>query len=209
MVRSIGRRRSRAIAAVLIAYGLAGVVILGILTSAVIPMTNTLDTIARSSADVGQVLASTRDAFDGFGSSLTEAQRSAERAAAAARSSSQAARGLANGMSISIFGAQPLASLASGFRQQADDLSALADELDVLARSLSQNGADVRELREEVATLHTRATWLGSSAQGPAWLVPALLLVILWLAVPPIGALIVGVLLLRASTGHHAARRAS
>jgi hypothetical protein len=56
MVRSIGRRRSRAIAAVLVAYGLAGVVILGILASAVIPMTNTIDTIARSSADVSQVV---------------------------------------------------------------------------------------------------------------------------------------------------------
>jgi hypothetical protein len=112
-------------------------------------------------------------------------------------------------MSISIFGAQPLISLAAGFRQQADDLEALAEELDGLAGSLSQNGADVRGLREEVAMLHARATWLGSSTGGPPWLVPALLLVILWLAVPPLGALVVGVLLLRASTGRRAARRAS
>ena len=144
MVRSIGRPRARVVGALLLAYGLVGVVVLSTLAMAVLPMTATLDTVARSSADVSQALASTRDAFDGFGSSLTEAQRSAERAAAAARSSSQAAGQLANSMSLSIFGAQPLISLATGFRQQSDDLSALASELDVLAASLSRNGDDVR-----------------------------------------------------------------
>jgi hypothetical protein len=209
MVRRIGRGRARVIAIALIAYGLAGVILLATLAITVLPMTSTIDTIARSSADVSQALASTRDAFDGFGSSLTEAQRSAERAAAAARSSSQAASQLANGMSLSIFGAQPLISLATGFRQQSDDLAALATELDGLATSLSKNGDDVRELREEVATLHARATSLGTASSGPSWLVPALLLLIAWLAVPPLAALVGGLLLLRASIARRATRGAS
>jgi hypothetical protein len=209
MVRSVGRSRARVIAAALIAYGLAGIVVLGALAIAVLPMTNTIDTIARSSADVSEALASTRDAFDGFGASLTEAQRSAERAAVAARSSSQAASQLANGMSLSIFGAQPLLSLATGFRQQSDDLAALAAELDALAVSLSRNGDDVRELRTDVATLHTRATSLGTSSTGPSWLVPALLVLFVWMAVPPLVALVGGLLLLRASTGRRAGRHAS
>jgi hypothetical protein len=209
MVRGVGRGRARLIAAALIGYGLTGIVVLSALAIAVLPMTSTLDTIARSSADVSEALASTRDAFDGFGASLTEAQRSAERAAVAARSSSQAAGQLANGMSLSIFGAQPLLSLATGFRQQSDDLAALAGELDLLAASLSRNGDDVRELRADVATLHTRATVLGSSSTGPSWLVPALLILVLWLAIPPIAALLGGVLLLRASTGRRAGRHAS
>ena len=209
MVRRIGRRSARVIATALIVYGAAGVIVLGVLAIAIVPMTNTIDTIARSSADVSQALASTRDAFDGFGASLTEAQRSAERAATAARSSSRAATDLANGMSISIFGAQPLASLASGFRQQGTDLAALADELDRLALSLAQNGGDVRALRTEVATLHTRATSLGTTTSGPSWLVPGLLLLILWMAVPPLAALIGGLVLLQASIGRRAARTAS
>jgi hypothetical protein len=208
-VRSIGRGRARVIGAALLAYGLAGVVVLGTLAMAVLPMTNTLDTIARSSADVSAALASTRDAFDGFGASLTEAQRSAERAATAARSSSQAAAQLANGMSLSIFGAQPLLSLATGFRQQSDDLAALAGELDRLAASLARNGDDVRELRADVASLHTRATILGTSSPGPSWLVPALLVLVLWMAIPPLAALLGGLWLVRASTGRHAGRRAS
>jgi len=209
MVRRVGRGRARLIAAALIAYGASGLLVLSLLAVAVLPMTSTLDTIARSSADVTTALASTRDAFDGFGSSLTEAQRSAARAAAAARSSSRAASDLASGMSISIFGAQPLASLAAGFRQQGEDLAALADQLDQLAASLSQNGDDVRELRAEVATLHDRASVLGTSSTGPSWLVPALLVLIVWLAMPPLVAVALGLLFLRAANGRRGARAAS
>lgn len=205
----MGRRTSRMIAFALIAYGIAGLVLLSILGMAILPMTNTIDTIAHSSADVSDALASTRDAFDGFGASLTEAQRSAERAATAARSSSRAATDLANGMSLSIFGAQPLLSLATGFRQQGTDLAALADELDQLAASLASNGDDVRELRGEVATLHARATALGTTTSGPSWLVPALLLLLAWMALPALGALLGGLVLLRASTGRRGARASS
>ena len=209
MVRRVGRRRARVIAAILIAYGALGLLLLSALGIALVPMTNTIDTISRSSADVGTALASTRDAFDGFGASLSEAQGSAERAATAARSSSRAATDLANGMSISIFGAQPLLSLASGFRQQGADLAALADQLDVLAASLARNGDDVRALRAEVATLHTRATALGTTPAGPSWLVPILVLLMAWMAVPPLAALIAGLVLLRASSGRRGARAAS
>ena len=209
MVRRVGRRHARVIAAILIAYGALGLLLLSALGIALVPMTNTIDTISRSSADVGTALASTRDAFDGFGASLSEAQGSAERAATAARSSSRAATDLANGMSISIFGAQPLLSLASGFRQQGADLAALADQLDVLAASLARNGDDVRALRAEVATLHTRATALGTTPAGPSWLVPILVLLMAWMAVPPLAALIAGLVLLRASSGRRGARAAS
>jgi hypothetical protein len=112
-------------------------------------------------------------------------------------------------MSISIFGAQPLLSLASGFRQQGTDLAALADQLDELGASLAKNGDDVRVLREEVATLHTRATALGSAPAGPSWLVPALLVLVAWMALPPLAALLGGIVLLRASSGRRGARAAS
>jgi len=209
IVRRIGRRQARTIGALLCAYGALGVMVLAGLAVAIVPMTHTIDTVSRSSADVSAALASTRDAFDGFGASLTEAQASAERAAIAARSSSRAATELANGMSISIFGAQPLLSLAAGFRQQGTDLAALADQLDALGASLAKNGEDVHELREEVAALHTRATALGTTPAGPSWLVPALLLLIAWMALPSVAALLGGLVLLRASSGRRGARAAS
>jgi len=62
IVRRIGRGRTRVIAITLLSYGLAGVILLTTLAVAVLPMTATIDTIARSSADVSQALASTRDA---------------------------------------------------------------------------------------------------------------------------------------------------
>lgn len=160
-------------------------------------MTATIDTVARSSADVRATLATTRDAFDGFGTSLVDARHSAERASTAARTSASAAKQLADGMSISIFGAQPLVSLSTGFQRQSADLQALGDELDRLAASLGRNETDVRAIREEVSALQIRAGAIG--IDGAAWLVPALFLVILWLALPAAAALWAGIALLRYS----------
>jgi hypothetical protein len=198
VVRRVGRRRANAIAWGLIAYGAAGLLILGVLSVAVLPITSTIDTFALSTATVSDTLASTRDAFDGFNTSLVDAQRSAERAAAAARSSARAAADLATGMSLSIFGAQPLLPLATSFRQQSADLDGLAAELDRLALSLSRNGEDVRAIRSDVAELHARANALAPAADGPRWLVPAILMTLLWLAILPLASLVGGVLLRRA-----------
>ncbi len=198
VVRRIGRRRTRLVGAVFIAYGASGIVLLAALALAVLPMMATIDTVARSSADVRATLATTRDAFDGFGTSLVDARHSAERASAAARSSATAAKQLADGMSISIFGAQPLISLSTGFQRQSADLQALGDELDRLAASLGRNEADVHAIREEVASLQVRAGAVG--VDGAAWLLPGLFLFIAWLALPAAAALWAGIALLRYSS---------
>jgi hypothetical protein len=190
-------RQPRRVGLALVAYGAAGLLILTILAIAVLPTTATLDNLSRSAAEVSDTLSVTRDAFDGFNTSLLDAQRSAERAAAAARSSARAASGLADGMSLSVFGVQPLLSLASSFRQQSDDLTALAAELDQLGLSLARDAVDVRAIRAEVAMLHMRVSAFGTSEATSPWLVPALALLVAWLAVVPVASLVVGASLLR------------
>jgi hypothetical protein len=203
LARRMGRRRTRMFASVLIGYGASGLLLLVALAIAIIPMTATIDGVARSTEDVRATLVTTQKAFDDFGTSLVAARRSAERAADAARSSATAAKQLADGMAISIFGAQPLIGLSAGFQRQSTDLQSLAEELDRLALSLGTNEKDVRSIGTEVASLSTRANAI--SVSGSALLVPALFLLIIWLALPAAAALWLGIGLLRyVASRHHA-----
>jgi hypothetical protein len=177
-----------ALASFLIAYGGAGVLLLAALTLAVAPALSGMESLARSGAQVESTLATTRDAFEGFGVSLVEGQRSALRAAATARSSAATARQLADGMAISIFGVQPLASLAASFRQQGTDLDALGEELDKLALSLRANEGDVRLLRNDVAALHESVRAMGRAGDtGAALLAPLAYLLIGWFGLQALG----------------------
>ena len=199
LARRIGRRRSRALGIVLFVYGAGGLILLLTIGLSIVPMLSTIETLAHSSAEVRATLTATRSAFDGFDSSLADAQRSAQHAAAAAQSSAVTARQLASAMSLSVFGAQPLLPLASGFSRQGQDLDALASDLGSLATSLEQNQFDVRGVRLQVDAVHARATALPSDPGGAAWIVPALALLLLWLAVPAVGSAAAGVYLLRLS----------
>jgi len=192
----MGRRRTRVFATALITYGAGGVLLLAALAASLVPMAATIDALARSSDDVHSTLVTTQTAFDSFGTSLVAARRSAERAGAAARSSATAAKQLADGMAISIFGAQPLIGLSAGFQRQSTDLQSLADELDRLAASLGTNETDVRAIRVEIATLSSRAALISG---GSALLLPSLFFLVAWLAVPAVVALWFGIALLRSA----------
>jgi len=188
----------RLFGAALVIHGGVGVALLTLVSLSVAPTLAGMDALMRSSAQVEVTLATTRDAFDGFAISLAEGKISAEHAAASARSSAGAARGLADGMSVSIFGVQPLLSLAIGFRQQSMDLEALAVELDILARSLGSNERDVRALREDVAALHDLAAELGAAPDARAGLLgPALYLLIAWLMIEALAVAWLGIQLTR------------
>ena len=203
LARRIGRRRSRSIGIACIAYGASGLVLLSALALSIIPMLKTIDTVATSSADLRSTLATTHTAFDGFAMSVVDARRSAERASAAARSSAATAKQLADGMSVSIFGAQPLASLASGFQRQSSDLTALAEEIDALATSLGQNETDVRAIGTSLGALERRAGAIG--VDGASWVAPALVLLLLWLAIPAVAAIWLGIVLVRGAATRRAA----
>src|SRR5260221_7270094 len=146
------------------AYGAVGLLVLMLLGVSVAPAVATMDALARSSSDVERTLATTRDAFDTFASSLVEARRSAQQAAVTAHGASATAKQLGDAMAISIFGAQPLLSLATNFRKQATDVESLAIDLDALGTTLSRDERDVRALRDQLAALHDRMVLIASAS---------------------------------------------
>ncbi|MDP9282411.1 MAG: hypothetical protein M3P38_09980 [Chloroflexota bacterium] len=198
VVRRLGRRRVRFIAAALVTYGAIGLLLSIALAIAIAPALAGIDALARSSIDARHALSSTRDAFDGFAVSLVDARTAAERAAASARSSAATARRLGDAMSLSVFGAQPLLSIASDFRRQGQDLDDLAVGVDQLAAALARNELDVRVLRDDVSVLRDRVAALDTVSvlqAAPVGIV--LLLVVAWFAIQALAFLIAGVALWR------------
>ena len=193
------RRRAdrRTIATALIGYGAIGLLMVIALALSVAPALSTLDAVARSSSDVERTLATTRDAFDTFGRSLVDGRRSTEQAALTARHASATAKQLGDAMSISIFGAQPLLSLATGFRQQATDIESLAIDLDALGTDLSRDQRDVGAIRDQIAALHDRTVLISASGMWSLPIGPVLYLVLLWLGAQAAAALWIGVVLWR------------
>jgi hypothetical protein len=190
----------RAVAAALVAYGLVGTVLLLALAATLAPWLANVDALASSRSDVERTIVATRVAFDGFGLSLADGERSATRAAAAARSSAAAARQLSSAMSISIFGAQPLLSLATGFQQQASDLEALGSSLDVLAASLGKNQGDVGTIRDQLALLAGRAAAIERSEPISPLAGPLLIAAFAWLLVQALACATVGFVIWRRGT---------
>jgi hypothetical protein len=189
--------RRRVVAGALIAYGALGLLVVAALAASVGPALSTMDALSRSSADVERTLATTRDAFDTFASSLVEARRSSQQAAVTARGASATAKQLGDAMAISIFGAQPLLSLATNFRKQATDIESLAIDLDALGTVLGRDERDVRAIRDQLAALHDRTVLIASSSAASAPIGPVLYLLILWLGAQAAAALAAGVLLWR------------
>ena len=129
--------------------------------------------------------------------SLANARASAQRAALTARSSASTARQLATGMSVTIFGLQPLAQLGTSFETEAADLDALGTELDTLATSLSADETNVAALREQVAALQSSPALTAAGAAARVPLAPVFYALLVWLAVQALAAVAFGVALWR------------
>ena len=198
-------RRRRGLAWALIAYGVAGIVLLvvtavvgiGMAARLEVLMTDADETLAAASRSVDAAAAS----FTGIDSSLTEAQASAADAAGLARRASATLDQLGAAMQLSIFGAQPLLPLAGEFSASADLADELAGRLDAVGSSLSDTRGDVGDICTELEILGRELADLGDSASSdsapPLRVLGGLLL--LWLALPAIAALVSGGVLLAAS----------
>jgi hypothetical protein len=186
----------RRIAVGLIAYGTVGLLLV---TAALV---GGWSGIARIDAAIGSVaeasatLEAVADAFAGFDTSLESAARSTDHAATASRDAASSAASLADAMSLSIFGAQPLLPLANDFRREATDLRAVAGDLEELRGSLTTDRIDVKRIHDHVSVLSQRVGAFGGGGDGTGI---AMLLVplLLWLGVQAGAALVVGILLLR------------
>ena len=189
----------RLLGVVLVLYGVAGLPLLG---SFALVANDAIDRVAvdpasGALADASAILGDTTLAFGGFETSLVSAQLSTDQAATSARDASTTANHLADGMSISILGAQPLASLASDFRKEATDLDQMAKLLDTVTASMKENDQDVAKIRADLGQLKTRVDQVRSSAPVSVAQLRALLaLVVVWLALQALVAFAVGLYLL-------------
>lgn len=198
--------RGRLAAWALILYGVFGLLLVtgGALMG--LGMADRIERLATAADDTLAAAArSTRAAADSFTSvdgSLSEAQVSADGAAALAREASGTLDALALAMELSLFGAQPLLPLAGEFSTSSDQASELADALGSVSTSLSDTRTDVAIIGVELGTLSDEIEELQGTAEPadaspPLRLFVALLLA--WLAIPAIGSLIYGLALLRAA----------
>ena len=148
-----------------------------------------VSTTARSAASAAAA------AFEGFDSSLAQARTSAASAAALAREASGTVDGLAEAMAISILGAQPLLPLQDRFRQSADQLRRLGDDVDQMGGALQVNSGEVRQVSDQLRALSNELAPTGAGTGIPASLVVDAFLA--WIALLAASSLIGGVLLIR------------
>ena len=195
--------RRRGLAWGLIVYGVLGIALVASGASIGLGLAERIEELATAAEGTLSAAAeSTRAAADSFTSvdgSLEQANASATQAAALSREASATLGSLANAMSISILGAQPLLPLADDFNTSADQAEALAGTLDGVATSLGDTQTDVAVIGGELEELSRQIEALqNAAAPGEA---PQLrlfvVLLLAWITVPAAGALILGLSLLR------------
>lgn len=193
----------RFVAWLLIAYGVLG---LGVLASGAVigfdaagRLETTAERAFRTLDAAERSIRAAADSFSGIDASLAEAEGSAQAAADLARDAGGTLRSLSSAMQLSIFGTQPLASLADEFATSAEEAEALAFSLDGVSSSLGETRPDVATIGSELETLADELAELRSSSTGagPLHLRLFLALVLAWLVVPAIGALVIGIGILR------------
>ncbi len=215
-------RRLRLLAAVLIGYGLLG--LLALLVAALLAA-GPLDQLA----GLGQALATQRVALvDTLGqtssaldetsasvqslhTSPSDAGSAAASAATLSRQLSTTMNGLEAAMGIQILGTRPLAQLQAGFAQPSSQLQDLGTRLDGIGTAIDRNDADLIQERQNLSALRdsvsglqagVRDTILPSFSPGAVTLMQiAMWLLVLWLAILALASLVAGLLLWHWSTG--------
>jgi len=203
------RRRLDWLSYALIANGALGLLLalVGLVTVGplVARTSGAVDSAGDSLAAAALSLDQTAAAFDGFSVSLNDAKVSSAHASQLLNDAAGTSAQLADGMAINIFGAQPLLSLSTSFRKNADELKGVSADLSTLSGAIGKNAADVATVRDSVRVLRDRVQELARAAAasptdrrvGPELEILAYGLV-LWLALLGAVSLAGGYLLLRA-----------
>jgi hypothetical protein len=188
----------------LIAYGIVGVAM--IVAGALIGL-EAADRIEGLASDADEAIVAaagaTRaaaDSFDGVDQSLADAGDSTAAAAALARRSESTLDNLADAMSLSILGAQPLLPLAADFADSAAMAGELASTLDGVQASLGDTRSDVATIGTELETLADELDDLGGTTRDEGGTPPVRLfvgLLLVWLGVQVVAAIAGGIALLR------------
>lgn len=212
------RRRLRLVGGGLIAYGVVGIVILAAIGSAIgRPLDQAaelsvaiedqrraaLDALEQATTTIDQTAAGVR----GMDPSLGQAKAATDRASAISLGVAANMLELSRAMSISIFGAQPLLGLATGFDQTGQQLQLLSADVAAIGAALDANRDDVAtvaasldELRDSVEQLETSLREGPRLAVGPGTLDGirlAILALLGWMLVLALGAVAAGAYIFR------------
>ncbi len=174
------RVRLRIVGAALLIYGLAGVLIFVLVAVGVARplerarhLSETIETQRVALADsLDQAETTIRGMSTGVGqvdSSLASAATAIDQAASISHDLATNMYGLSDAMTLSIFGAQPLVGLASGFQTTGQNLDQLGQNITDIGAALDTNRADAvttaQDLSDLADSVHALVT---SVSEGPS-----------------------------------------
>lgn len=196
--------QGRAFGGALLAYGVAGLVLVVVGAIGGLAMAGRLESLALSAdstlAAAERATQATADSFTGVDGSLAQGEASADGAATLAREASATLDSLSVAMNLSILGAQPLQPLAADFAASADQATALAETLDGVGGALADTRIDMVRIGVELDQLAVELGALREASGTDGTAPPIRLFVVIllaWLALQAIGALVGGIVLLR------------
>lgn len=201
-------RQTRVVGLLLIAYGLVGMaVIVGALaigSPAISRIDDLMTSAVSTTSSAARAATAAADAMGGFGQSMEQARRSVTDAAGVSRDAAATSSDLADAMSVSIFGAQPLIGLAADFNETSVQLRGLALNLDDVGVALAASGDDLSRVERTLRSLATDLTVLreriGARSDDPTLALNLFLYAFLaWQALPALASLAIGSVLLRRS----------
>jgi hypothetical protein len=200
-------RVARAFGIGLTAYGLVGILLLAVTFLAA---GSAVDHIERLSGSLSATLDAAASTARSSTTALSDLQTGVSQGATGARDAgdlagqaSTTSAQLATAMGISIFGSQPFLPMATSFQQLAAQLDSLSTNLDTIGAALDTSGRDLDDVQAQMSGLATRleaVTLPGGAAGivGAGGLRLTVLALLIWLAIPAIGSLLVGLALLAA-----------
>lgn len=192
----------------LLLYAAAGAVLVVAALAIGGPLVGRLDRLATSAAGTMDAAAdaaeAAADAFTGFDASLVQARLSADEAAGLSRDASGTLQALSNAMGITIFGTQPLLTLADEFATSARQLQQMGDTLEEIGGALTINrddvalvGSELRTLANELNLLRGRVASEQSGSRPPlSWVFYGF---VAWQTLPIAAATVGGLVALRRS----------
>lgn len=194
----------------LIAYGVIGLLLLALVVfvgagplataeSLLASLGGTLDAAADTARSSSTALVSVDS---GLGAARTSTEEAGTLVADAAATSNR----LADAMSLTILGTQPLVGLAADFRSIAEQLSSVGGSLEQVSAALETSTSDLAAVRDDVDRLAleieaVRGAATDEDGGGDVSLRLAYYGLLAWLVLPAIGALIIGWSLLRVARG--------
>lgn len=198
----------REIGVALMALGVMGIVavliaflVVGGIVARLDAMTEAASGPLRSTA---RTVSDASDAFDRFAASIRQARRSSENASDLVAQTGQTLDGLADTMSLQIFGTQPLLPAAEGFRNASRQLTGLGEDLQDLGDALGSNVDDVQQasrnlrlVRDEMDGLLAAFPAEDRSDGGVRLATLGIYVLLGWLALMALGSAVIGLLLVR------------